>query len=67
MYETLGMIYPVAKFLSPCEPVKLEKQVILPQSTIVVQAFDHSDRYSHLKRGKMKSKWESLTPKIILI
>lgn len=52
MDETLGMIYLVAKFLSPCEPVKLKKQVIFPQNTVVVQVFDHSDRYSHLKRGK---------------
>lgn len=41
MDKALDMSHLVAKFFSPCEPVKLKK------NTIVIKALDHSYRYSH--------------------
>lgn len=52
MDETLGEIHLVAKYLAPCEPMKLKIQIIFSQNTIVIQALDYSYKYSHLIKGE---------------
>lgn len=66
MGETLSMIHFVAKFLSPCKPVKLKRQVIISQNTIVVQALDKNYRYSDLKGEKMKDRQGSHLSQAVL-